>query len=269
MSSVKVYISGFSALHTDGIYTPDGITPWESDQKGPLDVRRNQVLPSPYPSFGKLNIPDRLAFSAAASALSRTNQTVGEKTGICMCIPQGSLSTDLLYMDSVLNGFPSPAFFSATLPSSTIADIAIFFKLKGPDRIFCGGDLPGFSAIDTAAYWLKSGKLKECSGLQSGNLRVILRNTEKKTDCAIAILLSNTPESGYLAEMEFRPDLLLTSKDQECNEQEFFMSVINSLMKRGRRLFLFREVVSEVIFLYDTMVINMEINLPYLNQGIL
>jgi hypothetical protein len=237
MSSIKLYISGFSALHRDGIYTPDGITPWERDQKGPLDVRRNQVLPSPYPSFGKLNIPDRLAFSAAASALSRTNQTVGEKTGICMCIPQGSLSTDLLYMDSVLNGFPSPAFFSATLPSSTIADIAIFFKLKGPDRIFCGGDLPGFSALDTAAYWLKSRKAERVLWVavweSSGDFT---ETPEKKTDCAIAILLSNTPESGCLAEMEFRPALLLTSKDQECNEQEIFMGVINSLMKKREEI---------------------------------
>jgi hypothetical protein len=158
--STPVYCESFSALLPEGIITPSGIRPWDADsgQAGPADVTRAQVLDKPYLSFGKLSLPDRLAFSAGSLVLSDCPITEKESAGICLGLPGGSLSTDLRYMESVIAGFPSPAVFSATLPSSAIADIAIFYGLKGENRVFAGGAESGLYALDCAVTLLSAGK---------------------------------------------------------------------------------------------------------------
>lgn len=158
--SAAIYLESFSALLPEGIITPAGILPWGSGQAGPADVTREQVLDKPYLSFGKLSLPDRLAFSAASLILSAypVVDADAESAGISLGLPAGSLSTDLRYMESVCAGFPSPAVFSATLPSSAIADIAIFFGLKGENRVIAGGAESGLVALDCALALLSAGK---------------------------------------------------------------------------------------------------------------
>jgi hypothetical protein len=155
--SAALYCESFSALLPEGIITPGGLRPWTGGQDGPADVAREQVLDKPYPSFGKLSLPDRLAFSAASLALSACPVGDKESAGIFLGLPAGSISTDLRYMESVLAGFPGPALFSATLPSSAIADVAIFFGLKGENRVIAGGPESGLVAFDCACAMLAAG----------------------------------------------------------------------------------------------------------------
>jgi hypothetical protein len=151
MTVHTAYIRSFAALTPQGIVSPGGTTPWDSDQYGAQDVRRQQVLDTPYPPFGKLNLPDRLAFSVVACMLRGIGEIEnGERTAICLGVPYGSYATDLQYCASMSGGFPSPSIFSATLPSSPVAEIAIYYKIKGPDRVFAGGDSPGLAAIESA-----------------------------------------------------------------------------------------------------------------------
>jgi hypothetical protein len=149
-----LFLDAFAALLPSGIYSSRGFVPWLDGQKGPQEVSREQVLDKPYPGFGKLHIADRLSFAAAALLFSHYGNCAGEETGITLGIPAGSFSADLLYMDSVESGFPSPAIFSATLPSSAIADIAIFFGIKGPNRVFAGASTSGLCAFDFGAMML-------------------------------------------------------------------------------------------------------------------
>jgi len=135
-----VWISAFAVLSDSGLHTAAGSIPWQSGQGGPADVRRDQVYPRPLPSFGKLSLPDRLAFAAASLALGNVPENPPESTAICLALPLGSLSTDLRYCESVAAGAPSPAWFSATLPSSAVSEIAIQYKFKGPNRVYAAGD---------------------------------------------------------------------------------------------------------------------------------
>jgi hypothetical protein len=158
MNFPDLTITGFGALDSSGIHSNSGSVLWDDDQSGPADVKRSQILSRPYPGFGKLCLPDRLAFSASSLALAQATSLDGSATGIACAIPSGSFSTDRAYWESVLSGTPSPALFSATLPSSAISDIAIFFGIKGPDRVIAGTDSSAMSALETAIIMLANGK---------------------------------------------------------------------------------------------------------------
>ena len=237
MNSTTIYIESFSALHADGFFSPAGRQNWENDQMGPRDIRRPQVLSSIFPLFGKLNVPDKLAFSTAALALSGVSDPGGEQTGISIGIPYGSLSTDLKYAESVKGGFPSPAYFSATLPSSPISDIAIYYGIKGPNRIYAGGDCPGLSALNTASILLSGGKATRMLSLSVWESELTENNYLKKKpstpDCAAALFCTSAADEKTIAEME----LYLGSGNKQSIknsfiEQEIFMEIVNALIKK-------------------------------------
>jgi hypothetical protein len=203
--STRLYLESCAALLPEGILTHDKTTAWKNGQAGPSDVTRDQVLDRPYLSFGKLSLPDRLAFSAASLALAGTTIAEPESAAICLGLPAGSLSTDLRYMESVIAGFPSPAVFSATLPSSAITDIAIFFGLKGENRVIAGGADSGLIALECGCAMLTGGK--------AGTVVVLSVNALERQDRssplvppdfdsqnrAYAFLLSTKPQPGGLA----------------------------------------------------------------------
>lgn len=155
MTGCPVAIASYAALLAHGIITAAGTTAWDPDQTDPSHVKRPQILNKPYIAFGKLNTPDKLAFSAAALLLSQAGNGESERIGLVLGIPSGSLSTDILYNLSVTAGAPSPALFSATLPSSPLTDIAIYFDVKGPDYVFCGSTAI-FDALECATLLLHS-----------------------------------------------------------------------------------------------------------------
>lgn len=153
-----VCVDCYAMITADGLRSPAGRVPWDADQDGPADVRRAQVLNRIHPGFGKLVLADRLAFAAASLMLTAYEEPVGEQAGICVALPFGSLSTDLRYSESLAAGTPSPALFSATLPSSTVSDIAIIHKLKGPNRVFAHDGLSGLYALESAIHLIACGK---------------------------------------------------------------------------------------------------------------
>jgi len=153
------FIQGCSAVHQSGRYSArGGHAAWEQNQQGPLDVQRKQVYEQPLPEFGKLQCADKLAFSAAAMLFGELSGIDRTDFGICLGTVYGSLSTDIRYMESLVAGYPRPAYFSATLPSSPVAEVAIRFGIKGPNRVVCGGACPGLSALDCAFGILRKNK---------------------------------------------------------------------------------------------------------------
>ena len=158
MSAAPIFLAACTVINDTGIHTVGGSVPWEHDQDGPAAITRPQVLDSPYRAFGKLNLPDKLAFSAASLTLRECSVADPDTTGIFLAIPGGSVSTDCLYRQSIEDGAPSPALFSATLPSSPVTDIAIYYRLKGPNTVFPGGTSPLLSAIESAHHALLAGK---------------------------------------------------------------------------------------------------------------
>jgi len=153
-----VYFTGCGAVFNRGIYSLSSAKTWDATQDSVETIRRDQVLDTPLPTFGKLNLPDKLAFCAASLALESNKGCGSDRSGICIAIPYGSLTTDMFFMESVIGSLPSPAYFSATLPSSAISDIAIYYKFKGPDRVFCGGNSPVFETLCAAHALLQLDK---------------------------------------------------------------------------------------------------------------
>lgn len=193
-----VYCNGCGAVLPKGIFSLLSSEKWDKDQNGPQDIRRDQVLDVPLLTFGKLNLPDKLAFSAASLALKSNPDAGGDQSAICIAIPYGSLTTDMLFMESIINDFPSPAYFSATLPSSTIADIAIYYKFKGPDRIFCGGNSPVLETFLNAFQLIQLGKANTVLALAVWAFDNYNKNrisdSQITENSAFSILLSTSPE---------------------------------------------------------------------------
>jgi hypothetical protein len=236
-----LYLESFSALLPEGIITPaEGVRPWNDGQSGPADVTRDQVLDKPYLSFGKLSLPDRLAFSAASLVLSAYTiaDADAESAGISIGLPGGSLSTDLRYMESVYAGFPSPAVFSATLPSSAIADIAIFFGLKGENRVIAGDAGSGLAALDCARTMLSAGKAKTVIVLSVNAVEPmdfsspLLPDDFDRENRAFAFLLSTQRQPCGLG-LRFDASLEQCNKDQpKARGELYFYELVKLLCDR-------------------------------------
>ncbi len=160
MNTFETFCLSFGAVHTSGLYSPEGHRGWEKNQSGPDDVTRGQILDHLHTGFGKMSLPDRLSFSSASLALRSLSLENDPNAGIVIGLPSGSLSTDMRYVESLREGYPSPAVFSSTLPSSALAEIAIFHKLKGTCRVIGERGDSGLGAIDHACRLLRIGKLQ-------------------------------------------------------------------------------------------------------------
>jgi hypothetical protein len=224
--SLKIGLRGFAGLSDAGMYSVKGLIPWEPGQKNAGDVHRQQVLAIPYPSFGKLTLIDRLAFSASCLLFSHHPIQNGDKTAICMGIPFGSLSTDLLYADSIGRGIPSPAYFSATLPSSALSETAIHFKLKGPNRVFCHTQTSGLWALGTGVQLIRSGKadtvlMMYVSALEANDRLSTLipsgRLPFSSPSCYAFLLDKMNPADSYELDMAWEPSATSTPRLPEEN----------------------------------------------------
>jgi hypothetical protein len=233
--SRQLYIDSFSALLPDGIYSSQGFVPWNSDQKGPQDVTRQQIIDKPYVNFGKLMLPDKLAFGAASLILSRYALPDKEKTAITLGICAGSLSTDLRYMETVAAGFPGPAVFSATLPSSAIADIAIYFGLKGPNRVCAGNVASGLTAFELATLLLENGKASAALVLSVNAVEPqdfespLLDHAIERENRAFAFLVTTAPQKEGLG---FRLNASFGHSDKEvpCGSGELYFTELTRLL---------------------------------------
>jgi hypothetical protein len=233
-----VYLQSFAALVPDGIVSPAGAVPWDSGQAGPADIRREQVLDKPYQAFGKLSLPDKLAFSVATLALSGSPAPENESTGISIGLPAGSLSTDLRYMESVAAGFPSPAVFSATLPSSSLADIAIFHGLKGENRVVAGGNESGIVALDLAMTILSCGKASAMLVLSVNALDAVDQSSPlvphdfNRENRAFAFLLGTRPKPGGRS-CRIRAAFRSGNKDRAAAGGELYFYGLTNLLRDG------------------------------------
>jgi hypothetical protein len=235
----KAFLQGWAALNKNGIYSArDGFRPWEKNQKGAWDVRRAQVHDKPFTSFGKLQIADRLAFGAASLALSDIPADNLSDTGISMGSAFGSLSTDIGYMQSVVSGFPRPAYFSATLPSSPVAEIAIHFGLKGANRVIVGGACPGLNALDCAFSILNRKKarrmlvLNVCAMDEKDLGSVLAGGSRPQIESYAFILSAQCQENGINMPVRLEGKFLNSHMTGHAQESYFF-NVIEALVQTG------------------------------------
>src|SRR5258708_1886127 len=91
--------------------------------------------------FGRLDLSSQLALLAVASLNLNFDELARDRIGICLAASAGSLSTDVNFWnghDGI--GGPSPTLFAYTLPSAAVGEVAIHFRLTGPNLCFIGDD---------------------------------------------------------------------------------------------------------------------------------
>ncbi len=89
--------------------------------------------------FGRLDLQSQLSLLAVASLKIDFTTFTPDRVGIIFAASAGSLSTDVNFWEGRNGvGGPSPTLFAYTLPSAAVGEIAIHFKLTGPDLCFVG-----------------------------------------------------------------------------------------------------------------------------------
>ncbi len=213
---MKAYIIGYSLITSDSLISQDGsIT---KEEKGLLNIKRADVYFEKFSTFGRLSAPDKLAFSAGALALKNCDDLNADKTGIILFNREGSIERDQAYMESVAEGFPRPNLFPATLPSSPVAELAITFGLKGPDRIITATSNSVELAIENGLFLLKKDNCE--------NILITIvehsNNEENQCDYSGALLLSEKSKG---------PELQYNLKNRKKNESKF-STIIESLINK-------------------------------------
>ena len=110
--------------------------------------------------FGRLDKLSQLAVLAVESLGVDFDAEPKERIGICLAAKSGSLATDVEYWqgrDAV--GGPSPTLFAYTLPSSALGEIAIRYRLTGPNLCFAGEDK---DVLPEAADMIQRGEADAC-----------------------------------------------------------------------------------------------------------
>ena len=92
--------------------------------------------------FGRMDLLSQLALLSVESLGINFETMDRSRVGICLSAKAGSLSTDIEYWNGRNEiGGPSPTLFAYTLPSSAIGEIAIRYRITGPNLCFVGSDV--------------------------------------------------------------------------------------------------------------------------------
>ena len=110
--------------------------------------------------FGRLDLQSQLALLAVAELKINFAEFTPERVGIVFAASAGSLSTDVNFWNGRHGiGGPSPTLFAYTLPSAAVGEVAIHFKLTGPDLSFVGD---GKNILPEAADLIQRGEVDAC-----------------------------------------------------------------------------------------------------------
>lgn len=91
------------------------------------------------PRFGRLDLCSQLTLLAVESLAPHFDTVSRHRIGICLAVRAGSISTDIEYWSGRDGpGGPSPTLFAYTLPSAAIGEIAIRYRLTGPNLCLVG-----------------------------------------------------------------------------------------------------------------------------------
>lgn len=110
--------------------------------------------------FGRLDLQSQLALLAVTELKVDFTAWPPGRVGICLSASAGSLSTDVNFWQGRNGaGGPSPTLFAYTLPSAAVGEIAIHFRLTGPDRCFVGGEQV---LLPEGADLIRNGEVDAC-----------------------------------------------------------------------------------------------------------
>ena len=109
--------------------------------------------------FGRLDLASQLALLAVESLGINFDSQPRDRIGICLVARAGSLATDFdFWRGRDIVGGPSPTLFAYTLPSTAIGEIAIRYRLTGPNLCVVGEDV----ILSEARELIQRGEVEAC-----------------------------------------------------------------------------------------------------------
>jgi 3-oxoacyl-(acyl-carrier-protein) synthase len=110
--------------------------------------------------FGRLDLLSKLALVAVDSLGLDFETRLRHRVGICLAARAGSLSTDVEYWRRrEAPGGLSPTLFAYTLPSAALGEIAIRYRLTGPNLCLVGRQT---SLLTEAGELIRQGEADAC-----------------------------------------------------------------------------------------------------------
>lgn len=117
------------------------------------------------PRFARLDRASQLAVLAVEKLGVTFDCLPSHRIAICLSARAGSLTTDVDYWGGRdTAGGPSPTLFAYTLPSAAIGEIAIRYRLTGPNLCFVGDDTV---LVSEAADLIRRGEADACVCISS------------------------------------------------------------------------------------------------------
>ncbi len=123
-----------------------------------------EAFPEAFPRFGRLDPPCKLAMVAAELlGLKPPRDGVHADIGVSLGTRYGCLDADASFFATLWRPEgASPALFTYTLPSSVIAEVAMRYKLGGPNACFLAGEASGLTALWEGVRLVESGEARAC-----------------------------------------------------------------------------------------------------------
>lgn len=150
--------------------------------------------------FGRMDLLSQLALLSVEWLGVDFEKMDRNRVGVCMAVSAGSLSTDVEYWKGRNDvGGPSPTLFAYTLPSSAIGEIAIRYRLTGPNLCLVGS---GAMLLPEARDMILRGEVDSCVCLACRAVSPAVCELIQVTPKAEARALFLTRGTGGLAELK-------------------------------------------------------------------
>jgi 3-oxoacyl-(acyl-carrier-protein) synthase len=150
--------------------------------------------------FGRMDLLSQLALLSVEWLGIDFEKVQRDHVGVCMAVSAGSLSTDVEYWKGRNDvGGPSPTLFAYTLPSSAIGEIAIRYRLTGPNLCLVGSDA---ILLSEARDMILRGEMDSCVCIACNAITSAASELIRATPQAEAHALFLTRGTAGLAELK-------------------------------------------------------------------
>lgn len=221
---MKIYITAFGYIDAAGFGNHAAGRSWADIGVGNFtQCQWKQLFDSPFDRFGRLDTFSKHV--VAAVELLGLPLPCGDvkdnETAIYVGTEFGSCQVDKQFYQSLTQpGGASPKLFSYTLPSTAIGEVAIRYKITGPNLCVSAGQSSGLVALWQSAELLKNREVNSCI--------TIMSNARSSESSSFALLLSiNLPpdQSNVICTVDF--DEIEQNTSPETDIEKLYEYLIN------------------------------------------
>jgi hypothetical protein len=159
----EVVITAFAFIDEIGFgASSKGVKKWDEVPGASRGIRWKMFSDEPFEHFGRMDAPSKYAV-AAVELTGIRKSVLPENTAISFGTEYGCLGADIDFYSGVeSSGAASPLVFSYTLPNMPVAEIAMRYKITGPNFCFTNGAESGLVALWEGVQLIEDGEAPAC-----------------------------------------------------------------------------------------------------------